>query len=129
MKNAADRLIEARRAERAARTHWFGALDTAQARFAPNAIAKDALDQFKDSANEAAEAVTDAVRKRPGAIVAVGAAVGLFLFRKPIASAFRSRMARRKETKRRRQPLVKQKQSGTGPIADPTPKTTLTEEV
>jgi ElaB/YqjD/DUF883 family membrane-anchored ribosome-binding protein len=129
MKSAAERLDEARRAERAARERWFGTLNTAQARFAPNAVAKDAMDQFRESASEAADKVTGAVRKRPGTIVAVGAAIGLFLFRKPIASAVRTQIARRKEAKRSVRPRADETKAGSGPIADPTPKSTLTEEV
>ena len=129
MKSAAERLDEARRAERAARARWLGSLNTAQARFAPNAVAKDAMEQFRGSASEAADKVSGAVRKRPGAIVAVGAAIGLFLFRKPIASAVRTQIARRKEAKRSVRPRADETKAGSGPIADPTPKSTLTEEV
>ena len=129
MKSAADRLDEARRAERNARARWFSTLNTAQARFAPNAVAKNALEQIRESASETAGKVSGAMRKRPGTIVAAGAAIGLFLFRKPIASAVRTRIARRKKAKHITQPFADEKIKGTGPIADPTPKSTLTEEV
>ncbi|RED15537.1 hypothetical protein [Parasphingopyxis lamellibrachiae] len=129
MKSAADRLHEARRAEREARARWLGTLSTAQARFAPDAIAKDAMEQVRESAGEAADKLSGAVRKRPGTIAAVGAAIGLFLFRKPIAAAVRTRIDRRKKAKAGIRSLTKERQSGQGPIADPTPKSALTEEV
>lgn len=129
MKSAANRLREARRAEREARARWLGTLGTAQTRFAPDAIAKDAIGQVRDSAGEAAGKITTAVRNRPGTIAAIGAALGLFLFRKPIAAAVRTRLNRRTNAKSNVRSPEKERRPGRGPVADPTPKSALTEEV
>lgn len=97
MKNAEERLIEARQAERHARAQWFRSLDIAQERLAPNAIARTAIEQVKEGASDAVGKATAAARSRPGTMVAIGAALGLFLFRKPITSALRTRLSRKSE--------------------------------
>ncbi|WP_299327840.1 hypothetical protein [Parasphingopyxis sp.] len=96
--SARDRLEDARRAERDARANWFRSLDIAKQRLAPNAIAKDAVGQFKDGASSAVRTVSQGARKRRGTIIGVGVAVGLFLLRKPIAEAVRSRLSKNDET-------------------------------
>ena len=128
MSDAKERLAEARQAERQARADWLYSLGVAQSRLAPGAIAQDAVDRVKDSATSVVETATGAVRKRPGTIVAVGAAIGLFIFRKPIAATVRKQITRYKESKDPVAPLNAPEPSG-GPIPDPTPKTILTEEV
>ncbi len=129
MRKAQQRLLEAHRASQAAQTRFMTTLDTAKVEFRPANMAGNAVQNAKNKVGNAATKTRNAITSRPGTIVAVGAAIGLFLFRKPIASAVRTRIARRNETNSRRQPLAAQKQSGAGPIADPTPKSTLTEEV
>jgi len=128
MSDAKERLSEARQAERQARADWLYSLGVAQARLAPKAIAQDAVDRVKDGASTAVETATGAVRKRPGTILAVGAAIGLFVFRKPIAAAVRKQITRYQDSKEPVAPLDAPEPSG-GPIPDPTPKTILTEEV
>lgn len=129
MRKAQQKLLEAHRASQAAQSRFMTTLDTAKVEFRPANVAGNAVQNAKSKVSSAATKTSRAITSRPGTIAAVGVAIGLYLFRKPIASAVRTRLARRKETNSRSQPLVTQKQAGTGPIADPTPKTELTEEV
>lgn len=128
MSDAKERLAEARQSERQARADWLYSLGVAQSRLAPGAIAQDAVDRVKDGATNVVETATSAVRKRPGTILAVGAAIGLLVFRKPIAAAVRKQITRYQDSKASAAPLDAPEPTG-GPIPDPTPKTILTEEV
>ena len=115
MSDAKQRLAEARQDERQARADWLYSLGVAQSRLAPGAIAQDAVDRVKDSATNVVESATGAVRKRPGTIIAVGAAIGLFIFRKPIAAAVRKQITRYKESKDPVAPLDAPESRG-GPV-------------
>lgn len=127
--SARDRLNEARKAEREARTNWLRSLDIAQARFAPNAIAENAVSQIKETAGKAARKVSGKARKRPGMLIAAGAALGLILFRKPIASAIQARISKRKETAGDFCSLPAQKIREPADGDDRAPVTIITEEV
>lgn len=129
MKTAEERLYEARRAEREARANWFRSLGIAQARLAPDAIAKDAIGQIKDGASEAVDKVTGAARRRPGTIVAVGAAIGLLLLRKPIASALRGKFSKKEATGEDFRSLPEQRIKGRVRDDESAPVTIITEEV
>ncbi|MEO1170170.1 MAG: hypothetical protein AAFW97_15810 [Pseudomonadota bacterium] len=127
--SARDRLEEARRAERDSRANWFRSLEIAQARFAPNAIARHATDKIKDGASSAAGEVAKGVKKRRGTLLAVGLAAGLLAFRKPIASAVRSKFSRKEETGEDFRSLPEQRLTGDVQTDDPAPVTIVTEEV
>jgi hypothetical protein len=128
MKAAEERLAEARIEEKLARARWFDSVKAAQVRTTPSNIADEAIGQIREHAGRAAAKVGDAARKRPGTLIASGAAIGLFLFRKPIAGALLKRFRRRKETPIGAEALPAQKHTDIGPRPDPTPKT-ITEEV
>jgi len=129
MKKARQRLLEAHRTSQDAEARFKSTLGTAKVEFRPANIAGTAVQNAKSKVSDVATKTSRAITSRPGTIVAVGAAIGLYLFRKPIASAVRTQIARRKEAKRHATPLADENTSGKGPIADPTPKSTLTEEV
>jgi ElaB/YqjD/DUF883 family membrane-anchored ribosome-binding protein len=129
MKKARQRLLDAHRTAHDAEERFKTTLGTAKIEFRPANIAGNAVQNAKDKVSGAASKTSRAVTSRPGTIISIGAAIGLFLFRKPIASAIRTRIARRKENKRSVPSLATKKKTGGGPIADPTPKSTLTEEV
>jgi len=129
MRKARQRLLDAHRTSQDAEARFKTTLDTAKVEFRPANMAGTAAKNAKNKVSDVATKTRQAVTSRPGAIVAVGAAIGLYLFRKPIASAVRTQIAQRKEAKRSVRPFADAGKSGKGPIADPTPKSTLTEEV
>jgi ElaB/YqjD/DUF883 family membrane-anchored ribosome-binding protein len=128
MKTAEQRLSEARIEEKLARARWFDSVETAQARATPSNIADEAFEQVKEHAARAVAQVGDAVRQRPGTLVAAGAAIGLFLFRKPIAKAVTKSLRKRREKRAETRALANKKPKGVRPRPDPTPKQ-ISEEV
>lgn len=128
MSDALQRLAEARQAERQARANWLYSLGIAQSRLAPKAIARDTVGRVKDGATDMVESAVGTVRKHPGTIIAIGAAIGLFVFRKPIAAAVRKQVSRYQDRKRPVQ-SIDAPEAGSGPVPDPTPKTIMNEEV
>lgn len=127
--SARDRLEEARRTEREARANWFRSLEIAQSRFAPSAIARNAAEKVKDGASSAVNEVTKSARKRPGTILAIGAAIGLLLYRKPIASAVRAKFSKKHATGEDFRSLPEQRLTEDVASDDPAPVTIMTEEV
>ncbi|MEM8694536.1 MAG: hypothetical protein AAGE05_00760 [Pseudomonadota bacterium] len=130
MKKARQKLLEAHRTAREAEHRFKSTLSTAKVEFRPANIAGNALQNAKDKVGEAVTKTRRAVTSRPVTVLAAGAAIGLYLFRKPIASAVRNRISRRRKTVEPVRPLDTQRtNNGPSPIKDPTPKTILTEEV
>ncbi len=66
-----------------------GGIDRLRGRLTPASLGKDALTGIRSSTDNAIDATTDAVRKNPLAAVGIVSALALFLFRKPIAGAYR----------------------------------------
>lgn len=129
MKKARQRLLDANHAAQDAEVRFKSTLGTAKVEFRPANIAGNAVQNAKNKVSHVATKTSRAITSRPGTIVAVGAAIGLYLFRKPIAAAVRTQIARRKDARRGAAPLAPKSKTSGGPIADPTPKSTLTEEV
>lgn len=129
MKKARQRLLEAHRTSQDAEARFKSTLGTAKVEFRPANIAGTAVQNAKSKVSDVATKTSRAITSRPGTIAAVGAAIGLYLFRKPIASAVRTQIDRRKNAKRIAGAAAFREKTGKGPIADPTPKLTLTEEV
>jgi len=127
--SARDRLEKARETEREARANWFRSLEIVQSRFAPNSIAKDAVDQIKDGASSTVDKITESARKRPGTIFAVGAAVGLLVFRRSITLAVRSKFSKHMATQNDFRSLPEQRLTRPAEDEDRVPVTILTEEV
>lgn len=128
MKTAEERLAEAKLAERLARARWFDTFELMQTRTTPSTIADEAVEQIKETAGKAVTKAKDAVRERPGTVVAVASAIGLFLARKPIIRAVKKTLSQRKETRSATNTLSEKKHTSVGPRPDPTPKT-IPEEV
>lgn len=89
MNDAERNLAQARVEERVARARWFESLAEVQSRLAPSQLASDAWNGITDTASNVADKTVVAVKRRPAAMAAVGSAIGLFLLRRPIASAVR----------------------------------------
>lgn len=82
-----------------ARARWFETIDELQGRTSASGLAEEAWEGVRNAGNALAEKAVDTAKKKPGITVAIGSGLALFFLRKPIASALRKRMARRKETK------------------------------
>ncbi len=130
MKSAKQRLADAHLEERLARARWFNAFETFEARATPANLVDDALGHLKEQAGRTASKAADAVRSRPGTMLAVGSAIGLFLFRKPLWNALAARFSDADdETNAPDEALSQQDYSAAGPKPDPVPEPPLTEEV
>lgn len=121
--------MEARREEREARARWFHSLNIAEDRLTPDSVGEAAISYVKASATEAAEHVSDTVRNNPGKVAAAGAAVGLFLFRKPIIGAVRRIFSRSEATSDTVQPLAERDIQGVDPVGAAPKIWKITEEV
>lgn len=98
MKNAIQRLAEARLDERLARARWFDTLDELQDRATPGGIADELMESIGEGISEAAGKAVNAAKDRPYTTAAAGLGVVLFMFRKPIYRAIGRKLSRRKET-------------------------------
>ncbi|MBC2777764.1 hypothetical protein [Parasphingopyxis marina] len=128
MKTAEQRLADAKIEERLARSRWFDSVETAQARATPANIADEAFEQVKEHAARAAAQMGNAVRKRPGTLIAAGTAIGLLLFRRPIAKAVTKTLRSHREKRAETRAQAAKKPKGVRPRPDPTPKQ-ISEEV
>lgn len=104
-------------------------LGVAKVEFKPTNIASNAVQNAKDKVSSAAGSAKRAVTSRPGTVLVVGSAIGLYFFRRPIAAAISKRLSRYKDSEADVPSLSTDTPTGKGPIADPTPKTPLIEEV
>jgi ElaB/YqjD/DUF883 family membrane-anchored ribosome-binding protein len=85
-------LDEARDEATIARERFYASLWGVRERVSPGALKDEAIQAIRDRATDAA----DAVRKRPGLAVGVGAAAILFLLRKPLMAAVKRRSKEKK---------------------------------
>lgn len=121
MKKARLRLLEAHHDAQHAETRFKATLGTAKVEFRPANIAGNAVQNAKDRVSDAAAKTRPPITSRPGAIVAVGSAIGLFLFQ-PIAATIQKLLERRKNAQAPVQTEVAKKTKGAGPKPDPTPQ-------
>jgi ElaB/YqjD/DUF883 family membrane-anchored ribosome-binding protein len=77
-------LIVAERQAETARQRLAGTLVELQARLNPKALARDAVQELKESGQEIARDGLDAVKRHPLTVGGIAAAIGLFLARRPI---------------------------------------------
>lgn len=100
MKDALERLAEARMEERLARARWFETVDELQDRASPGGIAEEVWESVQQSFADAAHRAVDTAKERPFLTAAGGLALALFAFRRPIATAVRKRLENAEETER-----------------------------
>ena len=81
---SAERLEQTRRSLTLARARLDSTLGALQHRLKPANLAGEAWDGVKGKSADLAEGALEAARKRPGAVAAAVAAIGLFLAREPI---------------------------------------------
>lgn len=81
--DATDLALARRRAEDA-RTRLTGTLVEIQARLNPKALAREALEELKEAAQEIARDGLDGLKRHPLTLAGGAAAVGLFLARGPL---------------------------------------------
>ena len=85
-----DPTIAAARSERdAAKARMHATLEETKDRLSPSTLAEHAVDGIKGKANTLAADGVAVARKRPGAAAAAGAAVFLFLIRRPLIGWFK----------------------------------------
>ncbi|MDO7841187.1 DUF3618 domain-containing protein [Sphingomonas immobilis] len=81
-----------------ARSRLAGTLVAIQARLKPAALARDAIDELRETGQELAHAGIAAAKRNPLRVAGVVAAVGLFAARGPIAALFRRKPAETEPT-------------------------------
>jgi hypothetical protein len=79
-----ERVEQAKRGLTDAKARLDSTLGALQHRLKPANLAGEAWDGVKDKSADLAEGAMEAARKRPGAVAAAVAAIGLFLAREPI---------------------------------------------
>ena len=84
---AREELIEAEAKARAAREALTATLVELQARVTPRALAREALDEIRETSIEFGRAALDAAKRNPGPVLAAAAAVVALFTRRQIAEA------------------------------------------
>lgn len=104
MKANDPRLTAADAEAQAARARLLDAAQTARARLAPAALKKEATDKVMDTALDSIERVRTYAKGHPMQIVALGAALGGYMARRPLMALFARWAVRAKdEVQRHRQ--------------------------
>ncbi len=98
MKNAEERLAEARLEERIARARWFDTLDELQERATPGGIVDEVWESVQEGLSRTAGKAVNAAKERPFVTAGVGLAVGVFAFRRSIFSAIARKIRARRAT-------------------------------
>jgi hypothetical protein len=129
MSKAKDKLLAAKQQADTSQSRFMDTLDTAKTEFHPAAITGTAVANVKQGARTLATKSTRAITSRPGTLIALGTAVSLFVFRKPIARAVRTQLDKIKARQELDKITPPDTPENSGPQPDPTPKSTMTEEV